>query len=77
MAKFFAFLLQFRGREAFSIIKAYFSLIINLRKILLKRGQVQAMRTVSDKYLKENIIKSFSQILKEFLRLKNAENKIK
>jgi hypothetical protein len=58
------------ARGFFALVKANFWVMINLRKILMKRRIVQSYKKIPDRYLKEkSLMATFKEAIHEYLRL--------
>jgi GT2 family glycosyltransferase len=58
------------ARGFFALVKANFWVMINLRKVMMKRRIVQSYKKIPDRYLKEkSLMATFKEAIHEYLRL--------
>jgi hypothetical protein len=70
IVKTFYFLMRLKFGSGLTMIKAYFSFLKYLPKMISKRRDIQRNRKVRDKYLFDNsLIMTFSDSFREFIRL--------
>jgi hypothetical protein len=70
---FMLHIVRLRPASAFAILRAYGSVLANLRSVLNAREKVQETRKVPDRFLVENsLVVSFRTAAKEYGRLRRA-----